>query len=259
MLYLNGYPVPITVFPDKTSQVWKLREESFNNIEPSAIDWYFEDDAEIFRLVQLVELVRAKSKNMQVHLRVGYLPYARQDKEYGNESTFALRSFAKLLNVLNFTRIEVLDVHSNVATELIGGLVNVTGASRIQKAAYGEVKAETIIFPDQGACDRYFGDYHLFNDRKHIVGQKERDQSTGAITGYYLANKTMIEDPVLVVDDICDGGATFVALAQELKRQGVEDFNLYVTHGLFSKGVNRLFDAGYKRIFTYEGEQQWED
>ena len=54
--------------------------------------------------------------------------------------------------------------------------------------------------------------------------------------------------PLLVVDDICDGGGTFVALAALLRRHSDRPLGLYVTHGLCTKGVAPLRD--YARLYT---------
>jgi ribose-phosphate pyrophosphokinase len=45
-----------------------------------------------------------------------------------------------------------------------------------------------------------------------------------------------------MVDDICDGGRTFIELAKELRGMGAEKVHLYVTHGFFTKGLS-VFDG----------------
>ena len=54
----------------------------------------------------------------------------------------------------------------------------------------------------------------------------------------------------MMVDDICDGGGTFCWTASELKKYKPMSVALYVTHGIFSKGVDCLFDAGIHRVVT---------
>lgn len=44
----------------------------------------------------------------------------------------------------------------------------------------------------------------------------------------------------LIVDDICDGGGTFIGLAEELKRKNAGKIYLAVSHGIFSKGIDKL-------------------
>ena len=45
---------------------------------------------------------------------------------------------------------------------------------------------------------------------------------------------------VLIVDDICDGGRTFIELAKVLRAKGAETVDLYTTHGIYSKGTKVL-------------------
>ena len=60
----------------------------------------------------------------------------------------------------------------------------------------------------------------------------------------------------IIIDDICDGGATFINIAVKIKEYfDNQDYNGYqpkiyliVTHGIFSKGVSELsnyFDGIY--------------
>ena len=46
----------------------------------------------------------------------------------------------------------------------------------------------------------------------------------------------------MIIDDICDGGATFLAIAEQIKPKHM---TLIVTHGVFSKGfavLEKKFD-----------------
>ena len=52
----------------------------------------------------------------------------------------------------------------------------------------------------------------------------------------------------LVIDDICDGGRTFINLAEKLLIMGANDLYLYVTHGIFSKGLPSIHEY-YKHIY----------
>jgi len=53
----------------------------------------------------------------------------------------------------------------------------------------------------------------------------------------------------LIVDDICDGGGTFLGLAEELKECNSGDLYLAVSHGIFSKGSQTLLD-NFKSIYS---------
>ena len=54
----------------------------------------------------------------------------------------------------------------------------------------------------------------------------------------------------VIIDDICDGGGTFIPIAKELKAKGCRKVVLYVTHGAFTKGTQVLFENGIDEIFT---------
>ena len=47
--------------------------------------------------------------------------------------------------------------------------------------------------------------------------------------------------------DICDGGQAFLPIAKQLKEKGALVY-LYVTHGIFSKGLYQFAD--FEKIFT---------
>lgn len=58
--------------------------------------------------------------------------------------------------------------------------------------------------------------------------------------------------PILIMDDLCDGGATFIAEAQYLRDTAVitkdRKIYLFVYHGLFTKGFDELFKH-FDRIY----------
>jgi ribose-phosphate pyrophosphokinase len=230
-----------TRFPDGTTQVWKLDPVSGSDFD---IDWRFEREDEIFTVAQLASLFG----HGELVLYVPYLPFARQDKEVSNEATFALKPFADMLNALDLAEVIVFDVHNEEATHrLIRRLSNLR-ADTIHNNLIEKLKPDLVVFPDEGAQKRY---PHLAK-RPHVVFAKKRDQATGRIEGYSLCmDKGNPEQLVpgrrlLVVDDLCDGGATFLFLAKELnEKYKPASLDLFVTHGLFSKGRKPLEDAGY--------------
>lgn len=104
---------------------------------------------------------------------------------------------------------------------------------------------DAIIYPDASAYKRM---HHLFDDYPSLVASKVRDQVTGKITSYQLPTISIIDIRFyLVVDDICDGGATFINLIDKMPTD-LCDVDLYITHGLFSKGVDHL-KSRYRNIW----------
>lgn len=242
MILLNGVKVEPTKFPDGTSQVWKLPEP----LSPvSVVTWEFENEGEIMHVAQLAMLLG--SHGILPHLHLPFLPYGRQDKKVANDATFALRTFAQMIRSMGFVYIDTLDAHSDVFMKLTGA-VSLNPKSLIIDAVKA-TKAKVIGLPDHGAYLRY-GHYEW----PFIVGKKERDQSTGQLH-YEGASGTDVKDKtVLIVDDICDGGATFIQFAELLYSAGAKEIHMFTTHGIYSKGTQVLRDAGISRIFNRKGE-----
>lgn len=245
MIRVNGKAIHTTMFPDNTSQVWQLDPalllERFVTVQ-----WDFTHEGEFLQLAQLKELL--DHHHVKAFLELPYLPYGRQDKMTANDATFALRPFAKLLNALKFEEVAIVDPHSFVATDLINESVATYPIQRVHES-YHETRSSCICYPDKGASARYKNLYGL----PFISGDKVRNPQTGFIEDYALYG-TCAAERVLIVDDICDGGATFTALAKALHAGGAYDISLFVTHGIFSKGVSVLLDAGISRIFTAREE-----
>lgn len=251
MIYINGTPLSVTLFPDNTSQVWKVPQLELPNTNWVHIKWEFSHEGEFLHLAQLKTLI--DTKGFDATLRIKYLPYGRQDKEVSNESTFGLRTFATLLNSLDFSEVIIHDPHSVIALDLIKNSRAIFPTDELEKVVQ-MTKTTMFCYPDKGAVSKYseVSGYNLWTF-PIISGEKVRDQLTGNILSYEVTGNPMFEN-ILIIDDICDGGMTFKLLAQDLLRMGAGDVNLFVTHGIFSKGLKTLKESGINRIFTQDGE-----
>lgn len=248
-LFVDGKEVKfeLTKFPDGTSQVWKLEDNLYEYDQFSGdpeILWMFESEAEIMHVVQLAHLVDKLTKCESVTLKVPYLPYGRQDKDISNTTSFALHSFSSILYHTNICRVETFDAHSNVQTNTY---IDSEPATAFHKAIFAH---DVVCFPDKGALARYS---NSFKNVPMIYCEKVRNQLTGEITGLQVVNPENIDldgVDILIVDDICDGGMTFIKVAEALKPFTPHAIDLAVSHGLFSKGKDVLYDAGINMIYT---------
>jgi len=256
MIYLNGQPLNVTVFPDKTSQVWKLPEPlTGSRSNPAKILWQYSNEAEVMQLFQLLHLFDTLA--VQSEIEITYLPYARQDKPIANDSCFALKTFFKLFNTFTFVNHLIIhDPHNWDAVRPSCSAEAIYPVKKVEEVAQEMDKngAFTIFcYPDKGALTKYSKVYSTCF-RPHIYGEKVRDQLSGNILSYKVIGDCAGKN-VLIVDDICDGGATFKLLAKDLLAAGAKEVNLFVTHGIFSRGVKTLHESGIKRVFTRDGEK----
>jgi ribose-phosphate pyrophosphokinase len=61
---------------------------------------------------------------------------------------------------------------------------------------------------------------------------------TGQLSGFHTNIADFEGKTCFIVDDICDGGGTFVGLAALLKSRHAGKIVLIVSHGIFSKGFD---------------------
>lgn len=254
MIKLNDVEIIATRFPDKTQQVYQINPTLFKPL--SVITWNYENDSELMTLAQLVDNMRSNGVRA-IQLDMPYLPYGRQDKPIRNDMTFGLHTFAKLLNSLDLDVITTYDAHSKMATELIKNLKNIPPSH-----IYNEIKNnayDLIAFPDHGALYRYSNNY-----KPRVYGEKFRDPDNGNIIGYELiddgvnGDMTLLQTKsninVLVVDDLVDGGATFIKLAELIKKQNnTAVLHLCISHVIQPKAIDKLKEIGYNTIKDKNG------
>jgi ribose-phosphate pyrophosphokinase len=247
MIKVNDIPISPTMFPDGTSQMWKLPSGLFEGHFVD-IKWNFESERELMDLFSLRALIH-DSKEVRIH--IPYLPYARQDKDITNTSTFNLRVFAALINGMNFYRVSAVDVHNPVLTgAIIKNFCNLS-VKCLHEILISNIKPDYIVFPDKGAALAFL---HV----PYLIAEKDRKQDSGFVAGInfnpiqYNGDTNILRDKLfLVIDDICDGGATFLKVAEWFKVYVQKyDLHLFTTHGIYSKGKEPLINAGFKLYTT---------
>ena len=201
-------------------------------------------DSEDLMTLLLLSNALDKYKPINKKLILEYIPYSRQDRVCYKGEAFSLEVFAQLINSMNFNEVRLTDPHSNVAELLINNAA-VTPINLI----LGTVTPDLVVCPDQGAIKRT-EQFCYINDLPYIQALKVRDPKTGNILRTEVLgdveNKT-----VLIVDDICDGGRTFIELAKVLYEKKAKEVNLQVTHGLFSKTKTPLYEAKIRNINAF--------
>ncbi len=112
---------------------------------------------------------------------------------------------------------------------------------------------DAVLIPDEGA--RKKADWvQEFPALAVAHGYKSRDPRTGKLTGFHIANpENLAGKHVLMYDDICDGGGTFVGLAEQLKATGTTpaSLTLATTHGLYTKG-HSAFTGRFQKVISYQ-------
>lgn len=243
--YIMGsrHQFKISTFPGGEVNVSLYREHSTS--EPVGVIKLFaritNSDSIMAVLLATDALRRSYPNNDGIELTMPYLPYARQDRVCNTGEALSIRVFADLINSQNYRSVEVHDAHSDVGPALIDRCTNVCVSEILTWWIFRDLHKDSILIsPDAGSNKKVEKISRAFDRDGFIRADKTRDTKTGEITGTKVYGDVMGKN-CLIVDDICDGGRTFIALAKELRAEGAKHVSLYVTHGIFSNGLDELY------------------
>lgn len=218
-----------------------------------------DSSSELMRLLLVTDALKRQDVT-DITLEMPYIPYARQDRVCAPGDSFSLKLFADLINQQNYKKIFVADSHSMVATALLNNVMEYRQSDLAELVA---TKASDsyryIVAPDAGASKKaveFAKAYSRITPVDVVQALKVRDPVTGNITKTTVLKEDFVEENVLIVDDIADGAASFLNLAVILKERGAGKIGLFVTHGIFSRGLDVVFDSGIDSVYTTDSFDQ---
>lgn len=240
-------------FPDGQPHIklLEVKDKVASDNSRVAITTRITSPTDLFLIMLAVDVLQAKGYN-RISLAVSYLMGARMDRRIDNNQPFTLKAVTSFINRLNFDFVWVFDPHSLVSVGLIDRCIPVSNSTFI-KHVISRLPGPTLAAPDVGASTKTF-DLAMKFGRPMIQCLKHRDMETGKLSHFSVEATDLKGRPILIVDDICDGGGTFLGLAEELKKKNAGDLYLAVSHGIFSKGTDELFKY-FKEIFTTDSYQ----
>lgn len=182
---------------------------------------------------------------------IPYIPYARQDRVMVPGEPLSAKVFAGIINTLNLNKVIVFDAHSDVSVALINNCVNIANHDMVSHFVkqFG-LKDYVLVSPDLGAYKKIDKLAAKLNYKGQIAtGIKVRDLVTGQIIKSDVICESISGKACLIVDDICDGGRTFMELAKALKEKNAGDLYFIASHGIFShNAMENLKTEGFKNV-----------
>ncbi len=182
----------------------------------------------------------------EVCLFIPYFPGARQDRLMVLGEPLTVKVYADLINGLNFKKVTIVDPHSEVTLALLNNVEELTN-HHLVKLATDPLKDYFLVSPDGGALKKIYKTAQYLGGVDVVECGKTRDVTTGSLSGFKVHHEDLGGRTCVVVDDICDGGGTFLGLAEELRKHNAGDLILVVTHGIFNRGTEEL-SKYYSRI-----------
>lgn len=203
--------------------------------------------------VDALHRIDAKLEN----LVIPYFPSARQDRVMIKGEPLSVKVYAEIINAFKFKKVLVFDAHSEVTPAVLNNCEVITNHTFIQKVIQEIGNDALLISPDGGALKKIYKVSEFLGGMEVVECSKSRDVKTGKLTGFKVYADDLQGKDCLIVDDICDGGGTFIGLADELKKKNAGKLYLAVSHGIFSKGFDEL--KCFERIFTTDSFKNLEN
>lgn len=212
-------------------------------IQPSATSLH--DD--LFQLAMWDSTLQNEYEVRQVVL-LPYMPGARADRG----TPFGLEVYASFLNGMSLAQIILFDPHSPATlVELQNSFTDITVLDSdiipANNFKYFNQNYDGVIAPDKGAMTRAQEFADAISCEVFTV-EKSRDFETGKLMGFKVPELDR-GGRYLIVDDICDGGGTFLGIAKELDLP-INQLDLYVSHGVFSKQDGENLLGYFGDVFT---------
>ena len=253
----------------------KLKEQWVSDIEPNVINivTQLNTSQDIMFLLLVMDTLKKDYKGFPVNLFLPYMPYQQADRNFGEGECFSLKTITNLINSMGLNEVTVFDPHSDVCMALLDNskvldnskfILEVLFQMRdeyITAGGYGEAdlgilektgkfvdKRVTenliILSPDAGAYKKIF----KLCDKIGFTGQieccsKSRDHITNELT--IVVPKFDETKNVLIIDDICLGGRTFLKIKDQIENKTF----LAISHGVFDYGVDHLLEK-LTKIYT---------
>lgn len=216
---------------------------------------------DLFVLMQLSDIVNRRG--LSCTLYITYLLAARTDRLFSWNTSFTLKIVMDVINSFNADYVNILDPHSEVANRLSDNKVYEINFINML-INYTDILDDSdniiIVAPDEGAKDRL---EHIINSsvfRNPIIHcNKTRDEN-----GKVIEVKVKSESPIqvskkarlIVIDDLCDGGGTFMAIAPELRRYEAKEVDLIITHSIQLEGLKKVASV-YDKVITSNSYKDW--
>jgi ribose-phosphate pyrophosphokinase len=257
MIILNlAYPENISEVEFKVSK-FPDGQQTIDLLEWSSIGKYtdpvmIKSRLNSFRDLELIicatQAVRNIQPNKEIQLYVPYFLGSRSDRKFVEGGVNYLKQvICPIINSQNYSKVITVDSHSDVLEACLNNYEKISNV-KLAKWALSNIDNKNgaqdrtmIVSPDAGALKKIYDIAKTFRIKNVVTAGKVRDIVTGNIVKTELPQMNLdgIEQ-IVIFDDICDGGRTFIELAKVIKEQTDKPIYLVVTHGIFSAGLLEL-------------------
>lgn len=242
--FTQGKGYNVVKFPDGELH---LTLDEINRKESVHIDCRICNADDLFLLMQLSDILKRQCVEVYI-INIYYLMGMRCDRLFDLGRPFTLGIVADVINSFNARVVNIYEPHSERTLKEIKNSVWRRISEHHDAVRSGDF---LLVAPDKGASERYY--------RKDfaVTCSKKRDAATGKLLDFEVDEHGGVEGKdLLVIDDLCDGGGTFVGLAPKLRDLNPKSLSLLVTHAVQKKGIENVA-AAYDKVYITDTYKDW--
>lgn len=250
---INGEGFKIVTFPDGEKHI---KIDPLNLKDSVSVVCRITNSDDLFILMQLSDILN----RLEVHvaeLHIKYLMGMRCDRLFSMGEAFTLKIVANVINSFNASTVLVTEPHSLRTLNLIKNCYQEFDIwTDIENIAKNE--NYTLCFPDAGAAERYEG---IEGNGTLIKCRKTRNPETGQLSGFTIDEAIVGPHPenIMIVDDLCDGGGTFLGVAELLRKEfNPNKLILVVTHAVQEEGLKRVAEV-FDEVHITDSYRNWDE
>lgn len=243
----------LTTFPDGEPHI-KLDE--IDRKDDYKVICRITNPTELFVLMQVADIL--DRQDVSWDLEIMYLMSQRMDRVISFNEAFSLKVVVKVLKTFGCYTISVFEPHSDKIYDLTLG-----GAPHIIEKKHdfsNLLEGKLVCYPDHGAAARYF---ETKNDEIIVLTKKRDLENKGKILSIEIESAPDI-DPnsvktIIVSDDLCDGGGTFVGAAKILREKYPNaKLEIFVRHMVNPRGIQNLSE-NFDKVYFTNSYKDWEN
>lgn len=185
------------------------------------------------------------NKRYMANLIIPSMWEQQADRRFDEGESFGLKQVCEFINSLNFEKVFVYHPHSDVTAALLNNCEILSPANFFINVLTDINTEPVIISPDAGAFKWVF---KIFREQNVEIecGSKvrEKNELINVVNRVDFGGKD-----VLIVDDICVNGGTFINIANIIKDRNIRNLYLAVSHMTVKKPRPEL-ESLFHRIYT---------
>jgi ribose-phosphate pyrophosphokinase len=184
-----------------------------------------------------------------VKLVIPCMFHQQHDRRFAPNQSFELKLICEFINSCNFSEVYVFHPHSD-ATQMGLNNIRVIDNTSFIKKVFDDINSIQILFSTDAGSFKWINKLadSIFFQGEVYAASKSRDVVTHRLT-QIVDKQDFGGKDILIIDDLCVYGGTFIGLAKLLKERNAGKLFLAVSH-MTMRMPNKELEQLYEKIYT---------